>query len=116
VLSGSSASYLLGPLVAFAVVGVLVLLLRWAFSERSQSLVERRPRTGHTDEYGLLVPVAEPATFVEGEIVRRTLVDAGLRATLVPTSDGPRVMVFPEEEKVARALLRGGTGRPPARG
>lgn len=115
-LSGTSLSYLTGPLTAFAVVGLLVLVLRWAFSGRSQSLVERRPTTGHSDEYGLLVPVAEPATFVEGEIARRTLVDAGLRATLVPTADGPRVMVFPEEEKVARALLRGGTGRPPARG
>jgi hypothetical protein len=116
VLSGTSLSYLVGPLTAFAVVGVLILLLRWAFSGRSQSLVERRPATGHSDEYGLLVPVAEPATFIEGEVVRRTLLDAGLRATLVPTADGPRVMVFPEEEKVARALLRGGTGRPPARG
>lgn len=115
-LSGSSLSYLLGPLTAFAVVGVLVLLLRWAFGGRSMSLVERRPAAGHSGEYGLLVPVASPATFVEGEMIRRTLEDAGLRATLVNTADGPRVMVFPENERVARALLKGGTGHPPARG
>lgn len=101
-----SLSYLFGPLTAFAVVGVLVLLLRWAFSGRSTSLVARRPVVGHSGEYGLLVPVAEPATFVEGELIRRRLEDAGLRATLVPTADGPRVMVFPDSERVARAILR----------
>ena len=115
-LSGSSVSYLLGPLTAFAVVGVLMLLLRWAFGGRSTSLVERRPATGSSSEYGLLVPVAAPGTFVEGELLRRRLEEAGLRATLVPTAEGPRVMVFPEHERVARALLTDGTGRPPAPG
>lgn len=105
--SGSSLSYLFGPLTAFAVVGVLMLLLRWAFGGRSTSLVARRPATGHSGDYGLLVPVASPATFVEGEMLRRTLEDAGIRATLVPTEDGPRVMVFPDSERVARAILEG---------
>jgi len=103
-----SLSYLFGPLIAFAVVGVLVLLLRWAFSGRSTSLVERRPLAGHSEEYGLLVPVASPATFVEGELMRLKLEEAGLRATLVPTADGPRVMVFADSERVARAILRDG--------
>jgi len=107
VASGSSLSYLFGPLTAFAVVGVLMLLLRWAFGGRSTSLVARRPATGHSGDYGLLVPVASPATFVEGEMLRRTLEDAGIRATLVPTEDGPRVMVFPDSERVARAILEG---------
>jgi hypothetical protein len=104
VLTGNLA-YLYGPIMAFAVVGVLVLVLRWAFSGRSTSLVARRPVAGHSEEYGLLVPVASPATFVEGELLRRQLEDAGLRATLVPTADGPRVMVFPESERVARAII-----------
>jgi hypothetical protein len=104
VFTGNLA-YLFGPLTAFAVVGVLMLLLRWAFSDRSTSLVARRPVAGHSGEYGLLVPVASPATFVEGELLRRRLEDAGLRATLVPTADGPRVMVFPENERVARAII-----------
>jgi hypothetical protein len=103
-----SLSYLFGPLTAFAVVGVLVLVLRWAFSGRSTSLVERRPLAGHSEEYGLLVPVASPATFVEGELMRLRLEEAGLRATLVPTADGPRVMVFADSERVARAVLRDG--------
>ena len=103
--SGGSLSYLFGPLTAFAVVGVLVLLLRWAFSGRRTSLVERRPSSGRGGDYGLLVPVASPATFVEGEMIRRKLEDAGLKATLVSTDEGPKVMVFPDSERVARALL-----------
>jgi hypothetical protein len=105
VLSGTSISYLLGPLTAFGVVGLLTLLLRWAFSGRRTSLVERRPGTGAAGDYGVLVPVASPGSFVEGELLRRRLEDAGIRATLVPTGEGPRVMVFPDSERVARAIL-----------
>ncbi|SDQ73697.1 hypothetical protein [Quadrisphaera sp. DSM 44207] len=106
--SGAPSSlleYWFAPLLAFAMVGVLALLLRWTFS-RGASLVTRRPVRGRADEYGLLVVVSEPATFVEAELQRRQLVDAGVRATLAPTTDGPRVLVFPEDEGVARALLR----------
>lgn len=104
--SGSWVDYLRLPLTGLVVVGVLALVLRWAFG-RNQSLVERRPRQGRAGDYGALVPVAEPATHAEGEIARLTLVDSGIRATLVDTSDGPRVMVFPEDARTARALLRG---------
>jgi hypothetical protein len=100
-----SFSYAFGPLAALGVVGVLMLLLRWAFSS-GHSLVERRPEVGSPEQYGLLVPVAEPPTFVEAELVRRRLADAGVRATLAPTTQGPRVLVFPEDAKAARALLR----------
>jgi hypothetical protein len=101
-----SFSYAFGPIVALLVVGVLMLLLRWAFSS-GHSLVERRPEVGSPEQYGLLVPVAEPPTFVEAELVRRRLSDAGLRATLAPTTEGPRVLVFPEDVKAARLVLRG---------
>jgi hypothetical protein len=100
-----SSSYAFGPVLALAAVGVLTLLLRWAFSS-GKSVVERRPTVGAPGEYGLLVPVAEPPTFVEAEMARRRLEDAGLRATLAPTSDGPRVLVFPEDVKAARLVLR----------
>jgi hypothetical protein len=100
-----SYSFAFGPLVALGVVGVLALLLRWAFST-GHSLVERRPEVGSPEQYGLLVPVAEPPTFVEAEMVRRRLNDAGLRATLAPTTEGPRVLVFPEDVKAARLVLK----------
>lgn len=98
-------SYVYGPVVAFGMVVVLALLLRWAFA-RGRSLVERPPRRGRADEYGLLVPVAEPQTFVEAEVLRRYLVGAGISATLAPTTQGPRVLVFPEDADVARDVLR----------
>lgn len=100
-----SYSYVYGPLVALGSVAVLVLLLRWTFS-RGGSFVERRPRSGAVTDYGLLVPVAEPATFAEAELIRARLVSQGVRATLAPTTQGPRVLVFPQDASVARALLR----------
>jgi hypothetical protein len=99
-----SYSYAFGPLVAFAVVGALALLLRWAFSG-GRSLVERRTRPGSEEEYGLLVSIAAPSTFIEGEVARRTLADAGLRATLATTTEGPRLMVFRRDERAARRIL-----------
>ncbi len=98
-------SYAFGPLVALGLVLVLVLLLRWTFS-RGGSLVSRRPSAGAEDEYGLLAPVAKPATFVEAEMLRQRLLAAGIRATLAPTTDGPRVMVFPADVARAGEVLR----------
>ncbi|GAB3677993.1 hypothetical protein [Angustibacter aerolatus] len=103
--SWGSYSYLYGPLIAFVAVGVLVLLLRWTY-RRGRSVVERPARRGGQGEYGLLVPVAEPATFAEAELIRSRLAASGVRATLAPTTDGPRVMVFGDDARVARALLR----------
>ncbi len=103
---GTSYSYAIGPIMAFVFLGVLILLLRWAF-RRGASVVAAPPRKGSTDEYGLLVPIATPPTYVEGEIMRRQLEDAGIRATLAQTLDGPRVMVWPGDESRARAKLGG---------
>jgi hypothetical protein len=100
-----SLSYAFGPLVAFGALGVLILLLRWTFSH-GRSLVERRSPPADPGEYGLLVRVAAPPTFIEAELLRRRLVDAGLRATLAPTTEGPAVMVFPQDVSRARGLLR----------
>ena len=98
-------SFLFGPFVALVVVGVLALLLRWAFS-RGGSLVERTPRAGTSDEYGLLVPVAAPEDYASGELLRRRLEDHGVRAMLTTTSEGPRVMVFPDDADRARLIVR----------
>lgn len=111
-MSWDSYHYAIGPTVALVVVAVLVLLLRWTFSH-GRSLVERRPERGGSDEYGLLEVVSAPSTFVEAEVQRRTLVDAGIRATLAPTTEGPRVMVFPDQAGLARQILDG-QGRLPA--
>jgi hypothetical protein len=96
---------LVGLLLSLVMLGLLVLALRWTFA-KGHSVVARKPRAGRADEYGLLVVVSEPGTFVEAEVDRQRLTAAGLRATLAPTTDGPRVLVFPEDERTARAVLR----------
>jgi hypothetical protein len=102
--SWGSYSYAYGPIVALGVIAVLTLLLRWAFS-RGQSVVAAPVRPGPPDDYGLLAPVATPPTYAEGEILRLRLEDAGVRATLAATNDGPRVMVWPADADRARDLL-----------
>lgn len=91
--------------MAFSGLGIMVLVLRWAFA-RGGSVVERPAKTGNPDEYGMLVPVASPGNYIEGEVMRRSLVDAGLRASLAQTNDGPRVMVWPKDVEAARKILK----------
>lgn len=98
-------AYLFTPLAALAVIGLLILLLRWAFSSGS-SLVERPPRHSTPDDYGLLNVVAAPKTYVEAEITKQQLEASGVRATVAMTNDGPRVMVWPGDENRAAQLLR----------
>jgi len=104
--SWSAYSYAFGPLIAFLGIGALVLVLRWAFGGRS-SVVAAAPKPGTDDAYGLLVPVASPDTYVEGEIIRQRLQGAGIRANLAQTLDGPRVMVWPADAEHARSILAG---------
>ncbi|MGL4172731.1 MAG: hypothetical protein ACRCTR_01460 [Actinomycetota bacterium] len=103
--SWGSYSFVYGPLVAFAAMGVLIGLLRWTF-RRGRSLAEREPRDGSPDQYGLLIPVAAPSTVIEAELTRAHLARHGIRATVATTTRGPRVMVFPDQAPIARALLR----------
>ena len=104
-MSGSF-SFLFGPLVAAGGLVVLIFILRWAF-RRGQSVVAAPARSGSAEEYGLLISVAAPGSYAEGEITRRRLEDAGIRANLAHTLDGPRVMVWPADEVRARHFLRG---------
>lgn len=103
-LYGDGTSYLLSILVVVAGFGVMLLFLRWTFSS-GKSVIERRPRQGGENEYGLFVPVAAPATMIEGEQLRLRLEAGQIRAKLVQTKDGPRLMVFEQDEKIARAVL-----------
>ena len=99
-----SLSYVFVPLMAFAAVGVLALVLRWAYA-RGGSLVQRPARRGRPDDYGLLVPVLTPAGSREAEEARRRLALQGVRVTVTETADGPRVLVFEADAERARGLL-----------
>jgi len=100
----SSYSYAYGPLVALIPLGVLVLLLRWAFG-RGGSVVAPRASAGPASDYGLLVAVSSPRSAAQAQQQAARLVAAGLRATVAPTTDGPRVMVFAGDVDAARAVL-----------
>lgn len=104
-MSGSF-SFLFGPLVAAGGLVILIFALRWTF-RRGTSVVAAPARSGSAEEYGLLVSVAAPGSYAEGEITRRKLEDAGIRANLAQTLDGPRVMVWPTDESRAREILTG---------
>jgi hypothetical protein len=97
-------SYLLTPLVGFAVVAVFAAMLRWTFS-RGHSLVARVPRQSTPDDYGLLVAIAEPADRAAGRRLCQMLVADGIRCTLVDTTEGLRLMVWPPDEEAARRVL-----------
>jgi hypothetical protein len=104
-LGGIDNTLFFSSFAGFAVLGVLILLLRWAFS-RGSSLVEKPGQLGDEGEYGLLKVVAKPTNHIEGEMLRQKLAAHGIKATLTQTKSGPRLFVFPEEEKAATAILR----------
>ena len=103
-LGGINNTLFLSSFGGFFAVGVLALILKWAFA-RGKSVVERTPRVGGEDEYGALVIVASPSNHIEGEILRLKLVDAQIKATLTQTKYGPRLFVFARDEKIARTIL-----------
>jgi hypothetical protein len=86
------------------VVGLLALLLRWAYSNNN-SLIERDKKIGSEDEYGLLKVVTSPKNHIEGEMLRQKLLSVGIKATLSQTNTGPKILVFEEDLKIARATL-----------
>jgi hypothetical protein len=86
------------------VVGLLALLLRWAYSNNN-SLIERDKKIGSDDEYGLLKVAASPKNHIEGEMLRQKLLSVGIKATLSQTKTGPKILVFEEDLKIARATL-----------
>ncbi len=83
----------------------MVLVLRWAYA-RGTSLVAGPAKAGRTDEYGLLVCVASPSDYIQGELLRRKLESRGVRANLAQTVEGPKVMVWPVDRDRATDLLR----------
>lgn len=101
-----SYSYAFGPVVAFIAIGVLVVILRWAFGSKKTSVVAAAARPGTEADYGMLVPVASPSNYVDGEMLRRRLENAGIRANLATTLDGPRVLVWPTDEQRARDVIK----------
>ncbi|GAA4456302.1 hypothetical protein [Phytohabitans houttuyneae] len=93
--------YLVGPLIAFAVVGVMAGLLRRALGREHFS-----PAPPIADDFGLLRVAALVDRLEVAQAVRRTLRQAGIRSTLSTGLDGLiKILVFPDDAGRARRVL-----------
>jgi len=96
--------YVIGPIVALVVTGLLALLLHRAL--RRQEAAVRPPTPSRPDDYGLLVPVASCRDRVDADLVRQHLATEGIRSTLTTGVDGRiRVLVFSDALDRARRLV-----------
>ena len=68
-------------------------------------MIERETRKGNEDEYGLLRVAHSPKNHIEGEMLRQKLLSVGIKATLSQTKNGPRILVFEKDLKIAKATL-----------
>jgi hypothetical protein len=97
--AGSSLHYLVGPVIAFLVLALLALFMRWAFGTGSGT---QEPPTA---DDGLLTPIATLSRREAALALRALLSDAGIRSTIrVPTPHRADVLVFPEDADRARTL------------
>jgi hypothetical protein len=98
--AGSSLHFLVGPTIAFVVLGLLALFMRWAFGTG----YGRDPSPASPDD-GLLTLVATLSRRESALALRAVLSDAGIRSTIrYPAEHRADVLVFPEDAERARAL------------
>jgi hypothetical protein len=99
--AGSSLHFLVGPAIAFVVLALILLFLRWAFGS---GYGQGTPPPPSADE-GLLTLVATLSRRESALALRAVLSDAGIRSTLrFPAPHRADVFVFPEDAARARSL------------
>ena len=97
-VDAGSLHYAVGPVVAVAVLVLLVLFLRWAFAQPGP------PAPSAVDD-GLLTRVATLARRESALQLRALLSDAGIRSTVrFPGAHRAEVLVFREDADRAREL------------
>ena len=101
----SSYHYLVGPLVAVAALGVIILMCRWVFAP-PKARAATLPAPARGGDYGLLVPIATVRTGEDAAMLRALLRDAGIRCTVAADADGADVLVFRADALRARDLVR----------
>lgn len=101
-----SLSFLYGPVLAFLLLGVLALMMRWVFSTDHRVRRAVPPAPGEPRDYGLLTSVATVASQEEAARLRGLLARHSIRATVGGTPDGrAEVLVFAGAAGRARNLL-----------
>jgi hypothetical protein len=99
--AGSSLHYLVGPVIAFAVLALIALFMRWAFGTGSGPPAAPPP----DEDDGLLTRIATLSRRESALALRAVLSDAGIRSTVrCPDPHRAEVLVFPEDADRARTL------------
>ena len=98
--AGSPLHYLVGPVIAFVVLALIALFMRWAFGTGYGRGAAPPPV-----EDGLLTLVATLSRQESALALRAVLSDAGIRSTIrFPAPHRADVLVFPEDADRARML------------
>jgi len=74
-------------------------------NEFFDQVIKSRP-AGKKDQYGLLRPLQTPSNYIEAQMSLQKLTDANIKATLTQTLDGPQLMVFEKDLKIAQTVLK----------
>ncbi len=100
----AASLYVLGPVIAFAVIAGLAAVLRWTFDEDAD--MPPGPVEPVPDDFGLLRPASTVDDRSTARAQARTLREAGIRATVGGAADGRyHVLVFARELDRARRYL-----------
>lgn len=103
-LGGINNGLFLQSFGGFVGLALLVIVLKWGFSSNRKMIVTPI-KAGKKNEYGLLKPLPTPTNYIEAQMALQKLVDSNIKATLTQTLDGPQLMVFERDLKIASAIL-----------
>lgn len=103
-LGGINNGLFLQSFGGFIGLALLVIVLKWGFSSNRKMIVTPI-KAGKKDDYGLLKPLPTPSNYIEAQISLQKLIDSNIKATLTQTLDGPQLMVFEKDVKIAKAIL-----------
>lgn len=103
-LGGINNGLFLQSFGGFVGLALLVIVLKWGFSSNRKMIVTPI-KAGKKNDYGLLKPLPTPSNYIEAQMSLQKLVDSNIKATLTQTLDGPQLMVFEKDIKIAQAIL-----------
>lgn len=103
-LGGINNGLFLQSFGGFVGLALLVIVLKWGFSSNRKMIVTPI-KAGKKNEYGLLKPLPTPSNYIEAQMALQKLVDSNIKATLTQTLDGPQLMVFEKDLKIANSII-----------